>query len=100
MNAKHYGVSLQWGPNTLLYNTQKLSPAPNSRSVIYSTKFKRQVTVPDNPIQIGDAALYLSKTQPALGIKSPYELTEKQLNAAVTLLKAQRPLIVKYWALA
>src|SRR5918912_1164183 len=24
----HYGISLQWGPNTLLYNTQKVSPAP------------------------------------------------------------------------
>ena len=24
----HYGVSLQWGPNTLLYNTEKVTPAP------------------------------------------------------------------------
>ena len=39
--------------------------------------------MPDNPIQIADAALYLSKTQPSLGISDPYELTEAQLNAAV-----------------
>ena len=31
--------------------------------------------MPDNPIQIADAALYLMKTQPSLGIKDPYELT-------------------------
>ena len=26
----HYGISLQWGPNTLLYNTTKVKPAPTS----------------------------------------------------------------------
>jgi putative spermidine/putrescine transport system substrate-binding protein len=100
VDGKHYGVSLQWGPNTLLYNTEKVKPAPDSWAVIYSPRYKGQITVPDNPIQIADAALYLSKTQPSLGITNPYELTEKQLDAAVALLKQQRPLIVKYWALA
>jgi putative spermidine/putrescine transport system substrate-binding protein len=100
VDGKHYGVSLQWGPNTLLYNTTKVSPAPTSWSALYDPKYKGQITVPDNPIQIADAALYLSKTQPGLGIKDPYELTEKQLDAAVSLLKRQRPLIKKYWALA
>jgi putative spermidine/putrescine transport system substrate-binding protein len=100
VDGVHYGISLQWGPNTLLYNTQKVKPAPTSWSVIYSPKYKGQITVPDNPIQIADAALYLSKSQPSLGITDPYELTSKQLNAAVALLKRQKPLIKKYWALA
>ena len=100
VDGKHYGISLQWGPNTLLYNTQKVTPAPTSWSTIYSSKYKGLITVPDNPIQIADAALYLSKTKPDLGIKDPYELTSKQLDAAVALLKQQKPLIKKYWALA
>ena len=100
VDGVHYGISLQWGPNTLLYNTQKVKPAPTSWSAIYSPKYKGLVTVPDNPIQIADAALYLSKTQPSLGVTDPYELTAKQLNAAVALLKRQKPLIKKYWALA
>jgi len=100
VDGKHYGISLQWGPNTLLYNTQKVTPAPTSWAAIYDPKYKGQITVPDNPIQIADAALYLSKTQPSLGITDPYELTMPQLNAAVNLLKQQRPLIKKYWALA
>jgi putative spermidine/putrescine transport system substrate-binding protein len=100
VDAKHYGISLQWGPNTLLYNTKSVSPAPTSWSAIYSSKFKGAVTVPANPIQIADAALYLSKTQPSLGISDPYELTEAQLSAAANLLKQQKPLIKKYWALA
>src|SRR4051794_13063618 len=78
----HYGVSLQWGPNTLLYNTKKVKPAPSSWSVIYSNKYKGKVTVPDNPIQIADAALYLSRTQKSLGITDPYELNQKQFGAA------------------
>jgi putative spermidine/putrescine transport system substrate-binding protein len=100
VNGVHYGVSLQWGPNTLLWNTKKVTPAPTSWEAIYDPKYKGEVTVPDNPIQIADAALYLSKHQPSLGITDPYELTEKQLDAAVKLLKQQRPLIKKYWALA
>jgi putative spermidine/putrescine transport system substrate-binding protein len=100
VNGQHYGVSLQWGPNTLLYNTKKVKPAPKSWSVIYSSKYKGRVTVPDNPIQIADAALYLSRTNSALGIKDPYELNKTQFDAAVSLLKKQRVLIKKYWALA
>ena len=96
----HYGISLQWGPNTLLYNTKKFVNPPTSWSVLYDTANKSLVTVPDNPIQIADAALYLSKTQPKLGIKDPYELTKAQFDASVALLTQQRPLIKKYWALA
>jgi putative spermidine/putrescine transport system substrate-binding protein len=100
VNGVHYGISLQWGPNTLLYNTQTVKPAPTSWAAIYSPQYKGAVTVPNNPIQIADAALYLSKTNPSLGITDPYELTEAQLNAAANLLKQQRPLIKKYWGLA
>ena len=67
---------------------------------LYSSKFKGKITVPDNPIQIADAALYLSKTKPSLGIKDPYELNDTQFKAAVDLLKKQRPLVKKYWASA
>ncbi|MGC2372236.1 MAG: ABC transporter substrate-binding protein [Solirubrobacteraceae bacterium] len=100
VDGKHYGISLQWGPNTLLYNTRAVSPAPTSWAAIYSPKYRGAITVPSNPIQIADAALYLSKTNASLGITDPYELTEAQLNAAAKLLKQQRPLIKKYWALA
>jgi putative spermidine/putrescine transport system substrate-binding protein len=96
VDGVHYGVSLQWGPNSLLYNTRSVTPAPTSWAAIYSSKYKGAVTVPQNTIQIADAALYLSKTQPSLGISDPYELTETQLDAAVSLLKAQRPLSKKY----
>jgi putative spermidine/putrescine transport system substrate-binding protein len=96
----HYGISLQWGPNTLLYNTKKIKPAPTSWADIYSDKYKGQITVPNNPIQIADAALYLQKTKPALGIKDPYELTKPQFDAVVSLLKKQKGLLKRYWVYA
>src|SRR6266702_2360543 len=100
INGVHYGISLQWGPNVLMYNTKNFPTAPTSWSVIYDSKYKGQVTVPDNPIQIADAALYLKTTKPSLGITDPYELTQPQFQAAVSLLAQQRPLIKKYWGLA
>jgi len=94
----HYGISLQWGPNTLLYSTKQFPNPPTSWSVIYDPQYKGLITIPDNPIQIADAALYLSKKQPSLGIKDPYELKQKQFDAVVNLLKQQQPLVKKYWA--
>ena len=100
INGTHYGISLQWGPNTLLYNKAKFTTAPTSWSVLYDPQYKGLVTVPNNPIQIADAALYLSKKDPSLKITDPYELTQKQFDATVALLKQQRPLVKKYWDLA
>jgi putative spermidine/putrescine transport system substrate-binding protein len=100
INGVHYGISLQWGPNVLMYNTRDFPTAPPSWSVIYDPKYKGQVTVPDNPIQIADAALYLKTHNPSLGITDPYELTQPQFAASVSLLASQRPLIEKYWGLA
>jgi putative spermidine/putrescine transport system substrate-binding protein len=100
IDGKHFGVSYEFGPNVLLYNTDTFKTAPDSWSAIYSDQYKGKISVPNNPIQIADAALYLATAQPNLGIKDPYELTQPQFDAAVNLLKQQRPLIKKYWDLA
>ena len=100
VGGKHYGVSLQFGPNVLMVNKKAFEKSPTTWGAIYDPKNKGKITIPDNPIQIADAALYLSKTKRSLGIKDPYELTKPQLDAAVQLLQKQRPLIKKYWALA
>src|SRR6266571_895395 len=66
INGIHYGVSLQWGPNTLLYNTDKFPTAPTTWGVLYDSQYSGLITIPDNPIQIADAALYLSVKNPSL----------------------------------
>jgi putative spermidine/putrescine transport system substrate-binding protein len=93
----HYGISLQWSPNVLLYNTNKFKIPPTSWSAVYDSSNKGLITAYDSPMTIADAALYLSKTEPKLGIKDPYELTKAQFDATVTLLMQQRQLIKRYW---
>ncbi len=100
INGVHYGVSLQWGPNVLMYSKTAFPTPPTSWSVIYDSAHKGLVTIPDNPIQIADAALYLSVHNSSLKITDPYELTQTQFQASVNLLKQERPLIKKYWDLA
>jgi putative spermidine/putrescine transport system substrate-binding protein len=97
VNGVHYGISLQWGPNTLIYNTKLVKKAPVSWAAVYGKKYAGKISIPNNPIQIADAALYLMKHQPALGIRDPYELTKAQFAAAVALLKQQKPLVKRYW---
>ena len=64
-----------------------------------ASPYKGKVTAYDSPIYIADAALYLMKTKPDLGIKNPYALDEKQFDAAVDLLKEQkREHLGEYWS--
>jgi putative spermidine/putrescine transport system substrate-binding protein len=93
VNGKHYGVSFMWGPDTLIYNTKTFKKAPTSWSVIYSKQYRGKVTIPDNPIQIADVAVYLHYAH-------PYNLTDAQLNKIKSVLIAQHPLIRKYWTSA
>jgi putative spermidine/putrescine transport system substrate-binding protein len=97
VDGVHYGVSVQWGPNVLLYNTKKIKPGPTSWAALYDPKYKGQITIPNNPIQIADGAFYLEHSQPNLGIKDPYELNKKQFDATIALLKNQRKLVKLYW---
>ena len=73
-------------------------PTPGARCSTGAGKYKGKVTAYDSPIYIADAALYLSKTKPELGIKDPYSLTSEQLDAAVDLLKQQKENVGEYWS--
>ena len=100
----HYGVPYQWGANVLAYNTNVFKEAPKSWSVVFEEQTlpdgksnKGRVQAFDGPIYIADAALYQMAKKPELGIKDPYELTEEQYKAALDLLRAQKPLVGRYW---
>ncbi len=56
-----------------------------------------KISVYDAPIYIADAAVLLMSTKPELNIKNPYALDDTQFQAAVDLLKQQRPSIKEYW---
>jgi putative spermidine/putrescine transport system substrate-binding protein len=99
INGVSYGVPHGRGANLLSYRTDIVKPAPTSWASVFDTNspYKGKITAYDSPIYIADAALYLMKTQKDLGIKYPYALDQKQFDAAVALLKEQKPLIGEYW---
>ncbi|MFG3600138.1 ABC transporter substrate-binding protein [Micromonospora chersina] len=95
-----YGVPHGRGANLLMYRTDVVKPAPTSWGAVFdpNSPYKGKITAYDSPIYLADAALYLMKHQPELGIKNPYALDDKQFAAAVDLLKKQNELIGEYWA--
>ncbi len=104
VDGVHYGVPYQWGSNVLMYNTNIFKEPPKSWSVVFEETTlpdgkpnKGRVQAFDGPIYIADAAMYLMKHKPELGIKDPYELNEDQYKAALTLLRQQRQIVGRYW---
>jgi len=104
VDGKHYGTPYQWGPNVLMYRTDVFKTPPGSWSVVFEAvdlpdgkPNKGRVQAYDGPIYVADAALYLARKNPSLGIKDPYELNEKQYAAALEVLRAQKKLAHRYW---
>jgi putative spermidine/putrescine transport system substrate-binding protein len=95
-----YGVPHGRGANLLMFRTDVVKPAPTSWSVVWeaTSPHKGKITAYDSPIYIADAAVYLKATQPDLNITDPYELDDKQFQAAVDLLKEQNANIGEYWS--
>jgi putative spermidine/putrescine transport system substrate-binding protein len=100
VEGQMYGVPHGRGANLLMWRSDIVKPAPDSWGAVFDTTspYKGKVTAYDSPIYIADAALYLMKTKPDLGIENPYELDEEQFAAAVDLLKQQRTIIGEYWS--
>ena len=97
--AMEYGVPHGRAANLLMYRTDVVSPEPDSWGVVFDadSPYRGKITAYDSPLYIADAALYLMKTKPDLGIKNPYALDEDQLAAATDLLKRQNANVGDYW---
>ncbi len=96
-----YGVPHGRGANLLMFNTDVVTPEPDSWSIVWdpASPYTGKITAYDSPIYIADAAVYLMATRPELGIQNPYALDDAQFQAAVDLLKQQRGIIGRYWGL-
>ena len=95
-----YGVPHGWGANLLMYREDAVKPAPTSWSAVFAPTLSvvGKVTAYDSPIYIADAALYLMRHQPDLGIKNPYALDDRQFAAAIALLEQQKASVSEYWS--
>lgn len=104
MDGVHYGVPFQWGPNVLMYNSAAFKTPPSSWTALLQEQkladgnsSAGRVGAFDSPTALAELALYLMSVQPGLGIDDPYELTEAQYQAVLATMRAQRPLIHRYW---
>jgi len=105
VDGVHYGTPYVWGANVLMYNTEVFKDAPpTSWNVVFEEMDlpdgktnKGRVQAYDGPIYVADAALYLMKHKPELGITDPYALNEDQYKAALDVLRVQRTLVGRYW---
>jgi putative spermidine/putrescine transport system substrate-binding protein len=99
VDGVHYGVPHGRGSNLLMWRTDEVTPAPTEWAPMFdpSSPYSGKVSVYDAPIYIADAAVVLMTTNPELGITNPYALDETQFQAAVDLLKQQKPMIGQYW---
>jgi putative spermidine/putrescine transport system substrate-binding protein len=99
-DGEPYGAPHGRGPNLLAFNTEEVTPAPDSWSVVWEqdNPYKGKISIYDDSIFIADAALYLKATQPDLGIENPYQLTQEQFDASVELLRQLAPNVGEWWA--
>jgi putative spermidine/putrescine transport system substrate-binding protein len=99
-----YGIPHARGANLLMWNSDKVKPAPTSWDVTLdpklAAKYKGHISQYDDPMSIAEGALYLKTHEPDLGIENPYELNEEQFEAAVNLMKEQKANVGEYWSSA
>ena len=100
VDGRMYGIPHGYGANLLMWRTDKIKGRLSSWRAVFedAAKYDGRVTAYDSPIYIADAGLYLKATRPDLKISNPYELDDKQFQAAIDLLKQQREHIGQYWA--
>ena len=93
VDGKLYGVPVAWGFIPLIFDADKVKPAPTSWEDLWNPKYKNQLSVWQDI-----ALIYTTAIQ--LGYKNVYTLDDTQLEAIKTKLIAQKPNIRKYWTTA
>ena len=96
-----YGMPYSWDSYVTGYDAGKVRPAPQSWSSLFepasAAQYAGKITVPDSPVTLALAALYLKSAQPSLGITDPFELTKPQLAAAAQAVTAVRHNVGTFW---
>lgn len=99
--GKVYGMPYSWDSYVTGYDVGKVKPAPQSWTSLFApdsaSRYPGKITMPDSPVTLALAALYLKSAQPSLGISDPFELTKAQLAAAQQAVSAIRSQVGTFW---
>lgn len=93
VEGDQWSVPLVWGSISLMYRTDKVSPAPDSIAVMFDPKYKGKIAFWDDKSTLYWAARYL-------GVTNIYDMSDEELEKVKATLIAQKPLVRKYWATA
>lgn len=93
IDGKTYAVAQGRSFNSYVYEPQDFTKPITSPDIFWQkSDLLSNPIAYDLPIYIADAALYLSRTQPELGIENIYALDANQFNVVVEFIKSQRSL--------
>lgn len=96
-----YGLPYLWDSYVTGYNSGQIKTVPPTWTALFSpasaARHSGKITVPNDPVTLALAALYLQSSRPSLGITDPFELTSSQLAAAKQAVTAVHKDIGTWW---
>jgi spermidine/putrescine-binding protein len=94
-----YGVPWAFGPNPLIYDTTKITKAPDSWGVLWDKKYKGKLSLQDDIATLYMVAQYLGLDDPNDPSKL-YNLSDEDLAKVKAKMLELRPNVRKYWVTA
>lgn len=87
-----YGVPQGRGAHVLAWSRDRLGDDVDSLSTLFdaASPAAGSTSLPDSPMTIADAAVYLMSSRPELGITNPYALDQRQFDAAIDVLRRSK----------
>jgi spermidine/putrescine-binding protein len=94
-----YGVPWAFGPNPLIYDTSKVTKAPESWGALWDKKYRNKLSLQDDIATLYMVAQYLGLDDPSDPSKL-YNLSDEDLAKVKAKMLELRPNVRKYWVTA
>jgi spermidine/putrescine-binding protein len=94
-----FGVPWAFGPNPLIYDTTKITKAPDSWGVLWDKRYKGKLSLQDDIATLYMVAQYLGMDDPNDPSKL-YNLSDEDLAKVKAKMLELRPNVRKYWVTA
>jgi len=94
-----YGVPWAFGPNPLIYDTTKITKAPDSWGALWDKKYRGKLSLQDDIATLYMVAQYLGMDDPNDPSKL-YNLSDEDLAKVKAKMLELRPNVRKYWVTA
>ena len=89
---KQWGITEDWGFDSILYRTDKVKPKERSWNLLWDERYKGKIAWYDDPVEMLVVAGYY------LGFKHPYDQTDAELKQSQKLLISKKHLVRMIWS--